>query len=320
LPHDAESQSSAVVGARSSRMRELMELAETAARSESTVLITGESGVGKEWAARFIHDQSARRRAAFNAVNCGALPSALIESELFGHRRGAFTGAVSDHPGLFEASNGGTLFLDEVGELPLDAQVKLLRVLQEREIRRVGDTRSRSIDVRVMAATNVDLRDAINSKRFRADLFYRLNVISLHLPPLRERTDDLPELIDALLRKVLRRSRHSISGITPAARLRLCEYSWPGNVRELENALEHACAVATGAEIDIGDLPEAVRSNPVGVPTATAESIRPLWQVERDYILTVIRLCKGNKTRAAQALRIAQDTLYRKLKQYRESA
>jgi two-component system response regulator HydG len=171
-----------------------------------------------------------------------------------------------------------------------------------------------------MAATNVDLRDAINSKRFRADLFYRLNVISLHLPPLRERTDDLPELIDALLRKVLRRSRHSISGITPAARVRLCEYSWPGNVRELENALEHACAVATEAEIDVGDLPDADRSNPVNVPIATADSIRPLWQVERDYILAVIRLCKGNKTRAAQALRIAQDTLYRKLKQYRESA
>jgi two-component system response regulator HydG len=299
-------------------MRELMELAETAARSDSTVLITGESGVGKEWAARFIHDHSARRRASFNPVNCGALPSALIESELFGHRRGAFTGAVGDHPGLFEATQGGTLFLDEIGELPLDAQVKLLRVLQEREIRRVGDTRSRPIDVRVIAATNVDLQEAINAKRFRSDLFYRLNVISLHLPPLRERMDDLPDLVAALLRKVLRRSHRPISGITPTALARLYEYSWPGNVRELENALEHACAVTEGSEIDVDDLPDAIRRHLAAIPSAMVEGIRPLWQVERDYILMVIQLCKGNKTRAAQALRIAQDTLYRKLKQYRE--
>ena len=305
---------------RSTRMRELLELAETVARSESTVLLTGESGVGKEWVARFIHDHSPRRRAAFNAVNCGALPTALIESELFGHRRGAFTGAVSDHPGLFEASHGGTVFLDEVGELPLDAQVKLLRVLQEREIRRVGDTRSRAIDVRVIAATNIDLQEAIQTKRFRSDLFYRLNVLSVHLPPLRERLDDLPELIDTLLRKVLRRSSRPSTRLTDEAVACLLDYPWPGNVRELENALEHACAIAAGAEIDVSDLPDSIRRYAADIPTATSHSIRPLWQIERDYILAALRACNGNKQRTARALRIAQDTLYRKLKQYREPA
>jgi transcriptional regulator with PAS, ATPase and Fis domain len=301
-------------------MRELLDLAETAARSESTVLITGESGVGKEWAARLIHDRSPRRRAAFNAVNCGALPSALIESELFGHRRGAFTGAVSDHTGFFEASHGGTVFLDEVGELPLDAQVKLLRVLQEREIRRVGDTRNRSIDVRVIAATNVDLQEAIQTKRFRSDLFYRLNVLSMHLPPLRERLDDLPDLVDTLLRRVLRRSSRPSVRLTDEAAACLLDYPWPGNVRELENALEHACAVAQGAEINVCDLPDSIRRHTADVPAATSYSIRPLWQVERDYILAALRACEGNKQRTARALHIAQDTLYRKLKQYRDPA
>lgn len=310
----------AAARARSASMRDLLERAETAARSETTILITGESGVGKEWVARFVHERSPRHRNAFNAVNCGALPTALIESELFGHRRGAFTGAATDHPGLFEATHGGTVFLDEVGELPLDAQVKLLRVLQEREIRRVGDTRTRPIDVRVIAATNVDLKDAVQAKRFRLDLFYRLNVLSLHLPPLRERLDDLPELTDVLLRKVLRRSSRPMMRLSADAVARLRDYPWPGNVRELENALEHACAIAEGPEIDVCDLPDSVQRYAAEVPTLTATNIRPLWQVERDYILATIRACHGNKTRAAKALRIAQDTLYRKLRQYRDPA
>jgi two-component system, NtrC family, response regulator HydG len=307
------------VHTRSKRMRELLERAEMAARSESTVLITGESGVGKDWAARFIHERSPRRRSAFNAVNCGALPTSLIESELFGHRRGSFTGAVTDHPGLFEATNGGTVFLDEIGELPLDAQVKLLRVLQEREIRRVGDTRSRPIDVRVIAATNVDLQDAIHAKRFRVDLFYRLNVLSIHLPPLRERVEDLPELADALLHKTLRRWSRPPLRLSDDALARLRDYPWPGNVRELENALEHACATTDGPEITVGDLPDSIQHHAAEVPTLTTNSIRPLWEVERDYILATLRLCQGNKTRTAKALRIAQDTLYRKLKQYQSA-
>lgn len=304
---------------RSARMRELLDLAETAAGNDSTVLVTGESGVGKEWAARFIHDRSRRRHAPFNAVNCGALPTALIESELFGHRRGAFTGAVSDHPGWFEATHGGTVLLDEVGELPLDAQVKLLRVLQEREIRRVGDTRNRAIDVRVIATTNVDLQEAIQTKRFRADLFYRLNILSFHLPPLRERLDDLPDLVDTLLRKVLRRFPHRSACLTNEALARLLDYPWPGNVRELENALEHACAVTKGLEIDVSALPDSIQHYLADIPPSTVHNIRPLWQVEHDYILAALRAYNGNKTRAARALGIAQDTLYRKLK-YRDPA
>lgn len=304
------------VHTRNKRMRDLLERAEMAARSESTVLITGESGVGKEWAARFIHERSHRRRSAFNAVNCGALPTSLIESELFGHRRGSFTGAVADHPGLFEASNGGSVFLDEIGELPLDAQVKLLRVLQEREVRRVGDTRSRPIDVRVIAATNVDLQDAIRTKTFRVDLFYRLNVLSLHLPPLRERVEDLPELADTLLQKTLRRWSRPPLHLSEDALARLRDYPWPGNVRELENALEHACATTDGPEITVGDLPDSIQRHCADVPTLTTNTIRPLWEVERDYILATLRVCQGNKKRTAKVLRIAQDTLYRKLKQY----
>lgn len=204
-------------------------------------------------------------------------------------------------------------------KLPLDAQVKLLRVLQEREIRRVGDTRNRAIDVRVIATTNVDLQEAIQAKRFRADLFYRLNILSFHLPPLRERLDDLPDLVDTLLRKVLRRFPHQSACLTDEALARLLDYPWPGNVRELENALEHACAVTKGAEIDVGDLPNSIQHYLADIPRTTVHSVRPLWQMEREYVLAAVRAYKGNKTRAARALGIAQDTLYRKLK-YRDPA
>jgi two-component system response regulator HydG len=303
------------LGMRSPRMRAVMDHARRAAQVESTVLITGESGVGKERLARFIHEHSPRVRGPFVPVNCGALPDTLIESELFGHRRGAFTGATEDRAGLFEAAHGGSIFLDEIGELRLDLQVKLLRVLQEREVRRVGDVRSRPVDVRVITATNRDLLADVQSKRFRQDLYYRLAVLAFHVPPLRERDDDLRALVDVLLAKAQRRLRRPRLGLTPRARAFLLAYHWPGNIRELENAIESASAFAATLDIDVSDLPAYVQ-RPVAPVAALGEPVRPLWEMERDYILAVLRRNRGNRTHAAEQLRIGSKTLYRKLRRY----
>jgi DNA-binding NtrC family response regulator len=279
---------------------------------DSTVLLTGESGVGKERIARFIHERSARADGPFVALNCGAVPESLLESELFGHIRGSFTGATQDRVGMFESANGGTLLLDEIGEVPPAMQVKLLRVLQEREIRRVGESRNRPVDVRVLAATNRDLMNEIRAARFREDLYYRLRVVEIRVPPLRERRDDILPLARSLLAAVAERTGRNVTGFTPAAAQLLLTYPWPGNVRELANAVERAVVLARRRRVDVEDLPPEIG---LAVPEPIAAGdVRTLAQVERDYIASVLRAVGGNRAQAAAKLGIGAATLYRKLK------
>ncbi len=299
---------------KSAAMARVLDLARRVAQVDSTVLITGESGVGKERVARFIHDESARTAGPFVAINCGAVPENLLESELFGHARGSFTGASQDRPGLFEAATGGTLLLDEIGEVSPAMQVKLLRVLQEREVRRVGENRSRPVDVRVLAATNRDLTAEIQAARFRQDLYYRLRVVEIRVPPLRERREDLLPLARAFLAAAADRTGRTITGFVPAAAHLLLRYGWPGNVRELENAVERAVVVANRSRIDVDDLPPEV-SLAVTDVRAPGE-VRPLAEVEREYILGVLASVGGNRTQAAARLGIGTATLYRKLREY----
>ena len=296
-------------------MRQVVDLARRVAKVDSTVLITGESGAGKERIARMVHDESTRRARPFIAVNCGAITETLLESELFGHARGAFTGATQDRPGLFEAANGGTLLLDEVGEVSPGMQVKLLRTLQEREIRRVGENKNRQVDVRILAATNRNLAELVASGAFRQDLYYRLKVVELHVPPLRERRDDALPLARVLLADAALRMKRSISGLAPSAADQLLRYDWPGNVRELENAMERAVALARGSRVELEDLPEEVRQA-IPLPVATKGKVRPLEDVEKEYILAALSLNDGNQTRTAEQLQIGSATLYRKLKSY----
>lgn len=298
----------------SAEMQRVVDLARRVAQVDSTVLITGESGVGKERIARLIHGESSRAAGPFVAVNCGAVPETLLESELFGHVRGAFTGATQDRPGLFEAANGGTLLLDEIGEVPPAMQVKLLRVLQEREVRRVGENRGRSVNVRLLAATNRDLTQEIHAARFRQDLYYRLRVVEIRVPPLRERRDDILPLARTFLETTSARTGRKASGFTPAAAQQLLRHHWPGNVRELENAVERATVLATRSRIDVDDLPQEVG---LAVPDAFVPSeAKTLAEVERDYITAVLRATGGNRTKAAALLGIGAATLYRKLKAY----
>jgi DNA-binding NtrC family response regulator len=301
--------------ARSPRMRHVVELALRVAKVDATVLITGESGTGKERIARLVHDESTRATGPFIAVNCGAITETLLESELFGHKRGAFTGAAADRPGLFEAANNGTLLLDEIGEISSGMQVKLLRVLQEREIRRVGENKSRPMDVRVLAATNRDLAHGVADGAFRQDLYYRLKVVELHVPPLRDRGDDILPLARVLLADAAIRMGRKISGLVPRAVDQLLRYDWPGNVRELENAIERAVALARGNRVDLEDLPEEVRQA-FPRPVVDRGTVQPLSEIEREYILAVLELNGGNQTRTAEQLRIGSATLYRKLKKY----
>jgi two-component system response regulator HydG len=300
--------------AQSPAMRDLWRLAARAAPTESTVLITGESGVGKERVAKWLHAASPRAKARFQPVDCAALPETLFETELFGHARGAFTGAALDHSGLFEAADGGTLFFDEIGEVSLAAQSKLLRVIQERELRRVGETKVRRVNVRLLAATNRDLRAEVMGQRFREDLYYRLKVITLHVPPLRARPDDLPALIDQLLSESATRLNRPIVGYTPAVLHRLLAYDWPGNVRELEHALERACAVAIGPLIDVEDLPDDVRARIAVDRDSTGATLK-----DRDlaYIHSVVARHHGHRRRAAEELGISLSTLKRRLRERR---
>jgi DNA-binding NtrC family response regulator len=299
---------------RSVAMRQLVELARRVAKVDSTVLITGESGSGKERIARLLHEASTRAAGPFIAVNCGAITETLLESELFGHARGAFTGATQDRPGLFEAANSGTLLLDEVGELSPAMQVKLLRALQEREIRRVGENKSRHVDVRVVAATNRDLSHGVARGGFRQDLYYRLKVVDLHVPPLRERRDDILPLARVLLADAALRMKRKITGLVPEAADQLLRYGWPGNVRELENAMERAVALACESRVELEDLPEEIRHT---LPRGTiGGTVRPLDEVEKEYIIAVLALNEGNQTRTAKQLHIGSATLYRKLKSY----
>jgi transcriptional regulator with PAS, ATPase and Fis domain len=301
--------------AKSAPMRVFVELAQRVAKVDATVLITGESGSGKERVARLLHEESTRAAGPFVAINCGAITESLLESELFGHARGAFTGATQDRAGLFEAANGGTLFLDEVGEVSQGMQVKLLRALQEREIRRVGENRNRTIDVRVVAATNQDLLNSVAGGVFRQDLYYRLKVIELRLPALRERRDDILPLARVLLADAALRMSRKLEGLAPAVADQLLRYTWPGNVRELENAMERAAALARGSRVELEDLPEEIRML-IPTPVVADGHVRPLAEVEREYILAALELNGGNQTHTAVQLEIGSATLYRRLKSY----
>ena len=299
---------------RSPAMRRLVDLARRISKVDSTVLITGESGTGKELIAHLVHDESARALGPFIAVNCGAITETLLESELFGHARGAFTGAAQDRPGLFEAANGGTLLLDEIGDVSPGMQVKLLRVLQEREIRRVGENKSRPVNVRVIAATNRELGADIQEGRFRRDLYYRLNVVQLHVPALRDRREDILPLARVLLAASAERIKRPVTGLTPRAADQLLRYHWPGNVRELENAMERAVALGRANLVALDELPEEVRQ---AIPTPSVTGpVRALEEIEKDYILAVLDLNNGSRTRTADQLNIGSATLSRKLKSY----
>jgi two-component system response regulator AtoC len=309
----------------SEQMRGVVELAESAARLDSTVIITGESGTGKDVLARFIHARSVRRDSPLITVNCGAMPETLFESEFFGHEKGAFTGASALKRGLIEAADGSTLFLDEVGDLPLPVQVKLLHFLEQGRFRRVGSTRDQAVDVRVIAATNRHLPQDVREGRFRADLFYRLNVVSLHILPLRERPADVPALLDYYLALYRQRFNRPALTLSAEARQRLENYSWPGNVRELRNCLERAIALSTSDTIEAGQLMlqgEAGPSSAIGEASQTlAPGAQPptLYELERQHILRVLSEAGGNRERAAAILGISARTLYRKLREYETS-
>ncbi|OGW66049.1 MAG: Fis family transcriptional regulator [Nitrospirae bacterium RIFCSPLOWO2_02_FULL_62_14] len=300
---------------KSKPMREVFDLIRRVADSQTNVLITGESGTGKELAAKAIHFNSDRRGGPFVPVNCAAIPEALLESELFGHMKGAFTDAKGDKRGLFEEANGGTLFLDEISELPVMLQAKLLRAIQEKEIRRVGSTRAVAVDVRIIAATNLSLTDEVKAKRFREDLYYRLNVIEIRMPPLRERREDIPLLVDAFLKKCAEASRKAVKGIGESALALLMDYPWPGNVRELENVIERAVTLTHGEKVVPEDLPPAIHGSRGDrkVIDEAADRTLPLDEVEKEYILRILDKTGGNKYQAAQILGIDRKTLYRKL-------
>jgi two-component system response regulator AtoC len=306
--------------AKSPRMQEIFRTIAKIADYKTTVLVTGESGVGKELVARAIHRRSSRRGGPFVAVNCGAIPENLLESELFGHKKGAFTDAVQDRRGLFEEADGGSLFLDEIGELPLGLQVKLLRVLEDEKIRRLGEGRDLKVDVRIIAATHRDLMAETKAGRFREDLFYRLNVLPIHCPPLRERREDIPLLIDHFVARNNARLGTMIRGLDTEARRLLYEYSWPGNVRELENTIERAMVLAEGDLIVAADLSERIREarDPVQMQLASGElSVKKTMRIiEEILIRRALQKTKGNRTRAAEVLEISHRALLYKIKDY----
>ncbi|HKK27252.1 MAG TPA: sigma-54 dependent transcriptional regulator [Gemmatimonadota bacterium] len=299
------------------RFVDALEMAESVAESESTILIRGESGTGKEIFARYIHDLSPRSENRFLTINCAALPENLLESELFGHVKGSFTGAVRDKEGLFVAAGGGSFFLDEVGEMAPSTQVKLLRVLQQREVVPVGATRPIPVDVRLIAATNRDLERDIDTGRFRRDLYYRLNVISLELPPLRERKDDVPLLAEHFLGRLVEERGMERKTISGNAMEILTRHRWPGNVRELENVIERAVVLTDGSTIEPSALPERVKEEPREPLVSDEPPPNPSLEViEQAYIAHVLKAEGGNKTRAAEVLGIDPSTLYRKINRY----
>ena len=297
---------------RHEKIERVYRLISSVADSEATVLIQGESGTGKELVARRIHELSSRNSGPFIPVNCAAYPQTLLESELFGHERGAFTGASHLKRGSFELAHGGTIFLDEIGEISQTAQVKLLRVLQFKEIQRVGSEHTIKVDVRIVAATSRNLRQEIENGNFREDIFYRLNVIPIHLPPLRERISDLPLLANHFLRKVGERSTKKVTGIAPQVLDRLMHHTWPGNIRELENVMEHAFILAKDDTVEMSNLPEHLRES----ENATARSAESLGEIEKQHFIRVLKQCHGNRIQAAKILGISRSTLYRKLEHY----
>jgi DNA-binding NtrC family response regulator len=299
-------------------MAKVHELIRRLAPTDSTVLVTGESGTGKELVARSLHQSSRRANAPFVAINCGAMPEHLLESELFGHVRGAFTDAKADRAGVFREASGGTLFLDEVGELPVPLQPKLLRVLQERTVRPLGSNKEVPVDVRIIAATNVDLQAAVEKGAFREDLFYRLDVVDIELPPLRARGKDVLLLAHQFLERFAARERTAVRRLSAEAAATIMEYAWPGNVRELQNALERAVTISSNETLSSADLPQRLQARAaVPVPDSTeASTLLPLADVERRYILSVLEQLKGNKRQAAKVLGLDRSTLYRRLKEF----
>jgi len=296
--------------AKSPRVQQIIEVIKVVAKSNATVLITGETGTGKELVARAIHSQSQRHGKPFVAVSCAALPESLLESELFGHEKGAFTSAYAQKKGKFEVANRGTLFLDEIGEMSANIQVHLLRVLEEKEFTRVGGNEPIKADVRVISATNREMKEAVAKGQFREDLYYRLNVVNIELPPLRERREDIPLLAQHFLKKFTMENNKEISGFSPEAANFLLRYNWPGNVRELENAIERAVILAQKPLIEIDDLPQQTL---LARPISAEKNLR---QVEKNHIMNVLAQTKGNYTEAARALGISRMTLYNKAKSY----
>ncbi|MBL8911235.1 MAG: sigma-54-dependent Fis family transcriptional regulator [Archangium sp.] len=317
-----------IIGA-GSRMDEIFKIIDKVADTPSTVLITGESGTGKELVATALHQGSSRRDKPLIKINCAAIPKDLMESELFGYERGAFTGAVSSKPGRFELADGGTLFLDEIGEIPLEMQVKLLRVLQESEFERVGGIKTTRVDVRLIAATNRDLSTETDAGRFRKDLFYRLNVVPIVLPPLRERADDVPNLVQHFIEKYNKRLNKKIEGISDESLALLRAWPWPGNIRELENLMERVILFADGPRIEARDLPEGVRRGmqsapPMGAGATPEVGETPLKdflklrqaEIEKSFIVQALAKTDGNVTRAAKLLQISRKSLQTKMKEF----
>ncbi len=296
----------------------IKKLARRVANSDSTVLIRGESGTGKDLMARALHHESNRRTGPFVTINCAALPETLLESELFGHKKGSFTGAVKDKEGLLTTANEGTFFLDEVGNMPLSIQVKLLRVLEDKKVMPVGDTVVHEVDIRLIAATNADLEIDVRAGRFRADLFYRLNVISLLLPSLRERREDIPVLVEHFLQRYSVKNKQNVRGITDEAMKKLVSYTWPGNVRELENMLERAMLLNRSGKLEIADFPEKLLEQESSAVVSEAVPSTPtLESIEKAYIHYIMSQTDGRKTEAARLLGIDASTLYRKIERYK---
>ncbi|MBI4126590.1 MAG: sigma-54-dependent Fis family transcriptional regulator, partial [Deltaproteobacteria bacterium] len=300
---------------------EIFDMIEKVAETDSTVLILGESGTGKELVARALHYNSPRREKPLVTVNCAAIPEELLESELFGHVRGAFTGAVQTRPGRFASADGGTIFLDEIGDMSLKLQVKLLRVLQEQQFEPVGSNKSRQVDVRIIAATNHDLERAVRERRFREDLYYRLNVIPIHVPPLRERRSDIPLLVHFFLNQYNQAAGQQVKGIDDATMQLLLEYDWPGNVRELENTIERAVVMRRSGQIVVTDLPEHIQekklaAGAIAIPEKGMSLKRAVADFEADLIKSALVMTGGNKNRAASLLRLNRTTLVEKMKKH----
>lgn len=302
--------------ARSEAMREAIRLADRVAATDANVLVTGESGVGKDAVAFYIHSKSGRAAQSFVKIDCATLPSGLLEAELFGYERGAFTGASEEKPGRLEASHRGTLVLDEIAYLSNDSQAKLLRVIETREFERLGGRKTIKVDARLIALTNVDLTDAIKRQNFREDLYYRLHVVHIEVPPLSERGEDLPELAQAFVKSYAAKHGRQVSDLSPEALALLVEYEFPGNVRELANTIERAVIVSAGKRIEADDLPESIR---VAVRVQRRrEKPQSLAEVEAEYVVEILAAAKGNKTEAARILGISRKNLYEKLARQRK--
>ena len=302
---------------KSAKMREIFEIIAHISDLPANVLILGESGTGKELIARAIHRHSARSERPFVPLNCAAIPETLLESELFGHVRGAFTDARKDRRGLFQEANGGVLFLDEISEIPLNLQAKLLRIIEDKEVRPLGANQSEKVDARLVSACNRDLEQLVQEGRFRQDLYYRLNVIRIALPPLRQRPEDIPMLVDHFMRKFADQANRKIEGIEQDALAALMNYRWPGNVRELEHTIERAALLGKGSNLSLRDLPLPLLEHDDDAVTEAAAKSYTLRDLERQYIMRVMETTNGNKTEAARILGVDRTTLYRKLEEYK---